>query len=393
MQLVVEFDRPNPMNTNRQSHLLAFALVFLSGVANAATDVEQPSAPAPEQWPFPLEVAVPFEPTPFQSGGRTHLVYEVYLRNFGSDAVTVRSIEVLDADAKIASPLAAFAGDQLSSILEPIAHTPGLEGMAKTQISPGASAVVFMWVTLDASAKVPTHFRHRVFTTDNAVKGPVVGTRTGLRVLGSPVTGVHWLGSDAPSNDSENHHRRGVLVMDGRAVISRRFATDWKQVENGAAFSGDKLDKLSYYAYGEPLRAVADARVVAVKDGLPDNVPGHNEEFHPAVPITRANVFGNSITLDLGNGQFAHYFHMQAGSLQVKAGDRVRRGQLLGRIGGSGDAREPHLHFEVTTSAKPLAGEGVPYVIDEYEMSAVGDRPAERRVRELPLKDEVVDFR
>jgi len=392
MQPVFEFIRPNPMNTNRQPLLLAFALAFLSTRAISATDVPQPGAPAAEQWPFPLEVAVPFEPTPFQSGGRTHLVYEVYLRNFGSDTVTVRSIEVLDADAKVASPLAAFAGDQLVSILEPIAHTPGVEGAAKTQISPGASAVVFMWVSLEASAKVPNHLRHRVFTTDNSVEGPVVGTRTGLRVLGSPVTGMHWMGSDAPSN-SENHHRQGVLVMDGRAVISRRFATDWLQVENGATFSGDKLDKRSYHAYGKPLRAVADARVVAVKDGLPDNVPGHNEEFHPAVPITLATVFGNSITLDLGNGQFAHYFHMQAGSLQVKAGDRVRRGQLLGRIGGSGDAREPHLHFEVTTSAKPLVGEGVPYEIDEYQMSAVGDRPAERRVRELPLKDEIVDFK
>jgi murein DD-endopeptidase MepM/ murein hydrolase activator NlpD len=225
------------------------------------------------------------------------------------------------------------------------------------------------------------------------VEGPVVGTRTGLRVLGSPVTGVHWLGSDAPSNDSENHHRRGVLVMDGRISMDRRFATDWKQVENGAPFSGDKLDKRAYYAYGKPLRAVADGRVVAVKDGLPDNVPGHFEAFHPAVPITLATIFGNRITLDLGNGQFAHYFHLQAGSLQVKTGDRVRRGQLLGRIGSSGDAREPHLHFEVTTSAKPAVGEGLPYVIDEYQISATGDRPAERRTRELPLKDEIVDFK
>jgi hypothetical protein len=30
--------------------------------------------------------------------------------------------------------------------------------------------------------------------------------------------------------------------LDGRAVISRRFAVDWKQVEDGAAFSGDTLE-------------------------------------------------------------------------------------------------------------------------------------------------------
>ncbi|HEV7609079.1 MAG TPA: M23 family metallopeptidase [Steroidobacteraceae bacterium] len=376
-----------------QSLLLGLALVLLSTVAIAAADTQQPNAPAAEQWPLPLEVAVLFEPTPFQSGGRTNLAYEVYLRNFGSDTITVRSIEVLDADARAAPPLTAIAGEQLDSILESVAHTPAVEGAAKTQILPGASAVAFMWVSLDRSARVPTHLRHRVLTADNVAEGPVVGTQNLLRVLTSPVTGMHWLGSDAPSNDPENHHRRGVLVMEGRATIDRRFATDWKQVENGAPFSGDKLDKRAYYAYGKPVRAVADARVVAVKDGFPDNVPGHFEAFHPAVPITLATIFGNRITLDLGHGQFAHYFHLQAGSLQVKAGDRVRRGQLLARIGASGDAREPHLHFEVTTSAKPIVGEGLPYVIDEYQISATGDRPAERRTRGLPLKDEIVDFR
>lgn len=78
--------------------------------------------------------------------------------------------------------------------------------------------------------------------------------------------------------------------------------------------------------------AVADGRVVTARDGLPDNVPGHAEAFHPAVPITLETVAG--ITLDLGGGQFAYYMHLQPGSLRVKVGDRVRRGQLLARVGG-----------------------------------------------------------
>ena len=122
----------------------------------------------------------------------------------------------------------------------------------------------------------------------------------------------------------------------------------------------------SYFAYGKPVLAVADGRVVMARDGLPENVPGHGESFHPAVPITLETVAGNTITLDLGGGQFAYYMHLQPGSLRVKAGDRVRRGQVLARIGCTGDAREPHLHFEVTTSSKLVSGEGVPYLIDRY---------------------------
>jgi murein DD-endopeptidase MepM/ murein hydrolase activator NlpD len=66
------------------------------------------------------------------------------------------------------------------------------------------------------------------------------------------------------------------------------------------------------------------------------------------------------ITIDLGDGQFAYYMHLQPGSLRVKAGERVRRGQVLARVGCSGDAREPHLHFELTDSPKLIAGEGLP---------------------------------
>lgn len=74
----------------------------------------------------------------------------------------------------------------------------------------------------------------------------------------------------------------------------------------------------------------------------------------------------------------------------MKAGDRVSRGALLAQVGGSGDAREPHLHFEVTTSSKLLAGEGVPYLIDRY--TSTSDGPAKIHTRELPLNHSVVTF-
>jgi murein DD-endopeptidase MepM/ murein hydrolase activator NlpD len=369
------------MNYRHQPLLLAFMFCMLGTVASAA-----------DRWPLPVEVLVPFAPTPFQSGGRTHLAYELHLRNFSSDTVALRSVEVLDAAKPSAPPLAAYTATEFASLLQPIGYSLDGASADATQLPPGASIVVFMWVSLAPAAKVPDRLSHRVITTDNEARAPAVAMQRGLREFTSPVTGTNWKANNGPSNDAENHHRRGVVVVDGRAVISRRYAVDWVQVENGATFTGDKRNKLAYHAYAEPLRAVADATVVAVTDGLPDNVPGHNEEFSPAVPITMATVAGNTVVLDLGGGLFAHYFHVQAGSIQVKTGDRVRRGQRIARIGGSGDAREPHLHFEVTTSAKLIAGEGVPYVIDEYRITAANGQPAGSRKRELPLKNEVVDF-
>ena|SRR5438270_10225290 len=84
--------------------------------------------------------------------------------------------------------------------------------------------------------------------------------------------------------------------------------------------------------------AVADGRVTTARDGLPDNIPGHGGAFHSAVPITFKTVAGNTISLDLGGGQFAYYMHLHPKSLRVKAGDRVRSGQVLARVGDSGDA-------------------------------------------------------
>ena len=346
-------------------------------------------------WPVQLEMRVLFEPTAFPSAGRTYLAYELYLTNFSNDSLALRRIDVLDAETPSDRPIAAFEGQELHALLQPVGIQRSGEEGGGNRLAPGGSVVVFMWVAVEPGARVPSKLRHRVVTAEATAEGAVIGThRTELKVLGSPVRGSNWLASDAPSNDADNHHRRGIFVFDGRAAISRRYAIDWMQVENGASFSGNARDKRSYYAYGKAVVAVADATVVTARDGLPDNVPGHNtpghQGFNPAVPLTIDTHAGNIITLDIGNGQFAFYCHLQPGSVRVKVGERVKRGQVMALIGDSGDAREPHLHFEITNSTKLLAGEGLPYVIDHFRVTS--EKGREDRTRELPLKDMVVNF-
>jgi murein DD-endopeptidase MepM/ murein hydrolase activator NlpD len=53
----------------------------------------------------------------------------------------------------------------------------------------------------------------------------------------------------------------------------------------------------------------------------------------------------------------------------VVAGDRVRRGQVLGKVGNSGNSVAPHLHFHVMDGPSPLASNGLPYRIDDFEVS------------------------
>jgi murein DD-endopeptidase MepM/ murein hydrolase activator NlpD len=82
------------------------------------------------------------------------------------------------------------------------------------------------------------------------------------------------------------------------------------------------------------------------------------------VPITSETVAGNHIVLDLGGGRYAFYAHFQPGSLKVKVGDRVTRGQVIGLVGNSGNSTEPHLHFHISDGVSPLGSEGLPYVLD-----------------------------
>jgi uncharacterized protein len=81
---------------------------------------------------------------------------------------------------------------------------------------------------------------------------------------------------------------------------------------------------------------------------------------HPS--LTLADATGNYVALDLGSQRFAFYEHLAPGLL-VKPGDTVRRGQVIGRVGSTGQASRPHLHFHVADANAPLAAEGQPYLL------------------------------
>ena len=249
-----------------------------------------------------------------------------------------------------------------------------------------------MCLAIDRALNVPAKLRHRLLLENSAAESPEIGTsHTPLHVLARPIVGSGWTADDGPSLDS--HHRVGVLVAGGLAQISRRFAVDWKITRQGVSFAGDARDVHSYFSYGKELLAVADAVVVRARDGLPDNIPRTAAGFSTAVPITAETLAGNSIALDLGGGEFAVYAHMQPGSLTVKTGDHVRRGQLIGRIGNSGrrcpraaPAFSVRLLRRIFSPAKEF-----PYLIDRYRAKGT-DGDWQERKKEFPLGPLLIDF-
>jgi murein DD-endopeptidase MepM/ murein hydrolase activator NlpD len=339
--------------------------------------------------PVQVQVRTPLQPTVLPSAGRNYLVYELHLQNLTAEPVTVRGIEVLDADQPAAAPVAELKETQLSASLRQV--TIGDDTGDIRRLGVGQGAVAFLCLAFEAKVPVPARLRHRVMLDKTVADGPAIETHTTpLQVLGRPLVGTDWTPDNNPSLYS--HHRMGLWVVDGEARISRRYAIDWKKYDSqGKTYAGDARDVHAYYAYGQKVLAVADGKVVAARDGFPDNVPKTEAGFEPARPVTLETIGGNQIIIDLGNGQFAAYFHLQPGSVGVRTGDRVRRGQLLARVGNSGDARWPHLHFQVTDKANVMASEGLPQLFDRYR-TKTGDQEWETRAGEYPMGDVVIDF-
>jgi murein DD-endopeptidase MepM/ murein hydrolase activator NlpD len=109
---------------------------------------------------------------------------------------------------------------------------------------------------------------------------------------------------------------------------------------------------------------VADAVVASVTDGLPEQTPG---KYPTNISVDEAD--GNSVILDLGEQHYAMYAHMQPGTIQVRVGQRVGAGQLLGLVGNSGNSVAPHLHFQVNDKASSLASNGLPYEIKDFQIT------------------------
>lgn len=346
--------------------------------------------------PVALQIRTSVEPTMFVSGGRQYLIYELDLQNYSVAAMNVRGIDVMEVSQQGVKPIATIDAPQLNAILRPTGINYGGYNNhphtdANRLLDAGRSAIAFMCIAFDGKATVPTQLRHRVHLEDASNDGPVISVqRQRLPVFGAPLTGSDWHPYSGPNLNS--HHRMGVMVVGGVAQNARRFAVDWLKVKNGELYSGDPRDVKSYFGYGEKLFAVADGTVVEATDMYPDNIPKTVAGFEPALPITMENVAGNRVVIALANGQFAQYMHMQPGSVRVKRGDRVQRGQWIGQVGNSGDSRKPHLHFQLVNSAQAFAGEGMPFVIDHFQMKAAGQEWT-RRNKEFPWGDDTAfDF-
>lgn len=153
----------------------------------------------------------------------------------------------------------------------------------------------------------------------------------------------------------------------------------------GLTHKGDGSHLADYYAYGRDVLAVADGEVVEVEaDATEANgrlkQPGESEEdFEKRTYAEQAKLLARSYKAPLGNyvilrhagGECSHYAHLKQGSVRVKAGDTVKRGQVIAQLGQTGNTTEPHLHFQLTDGPDPLYSRAVP-ILFKNAVNTVG---------------------
>jgi len=336
---------------------MQFSRALPLAAITAAATIVMPVADAHGQIPPSVEFRVPKTPTVAFTDSGAVLAYELFVTNLTAMPMTLRRVEVVSA-GKVLSSLS----DADTSLQRATSRVTQIPVADRLKLDGGARAIVYLWVPVDR-ANPPAQLRHRLTLQRDTVTEVLEGTTTPVEraaVSISPPVRGEWAAFNGPSNASG--HRRLVLALDGHTASGQRFAIDFLQVDSlgSSRRPGTEASKNSnYYAYGTELLAVADGVVAATKDSIPENVPGGR-----AVKIDLITVGGNFVGIDIGGGTYALYAHVQPGSLRVKVGDRVKRGQVIALLGNSGNSTEPHVHFQIADGPSFLAAEGLPYAAD-----------------------------
>jgi Peptidase family M23 len=348
------------------------------------------------RYPFALSPAIwnvlgPIIPVP-GTDARIHLAYTIELTNHSSQPMKIKSFQVVDPDRHNertgTNQVLSIRNEDITGLAQPFTVIPPtLDKRNYTNVlGAGQGSLVFFDVTYDNRANLPAHISHRVTVTETtqdgeiqtytAIDEPITVRHPDPVVLSPPLKGVRWLDGNGCCKQIGPH--RGIISpINGAIQPAEEFAIDFVQLDkNGRGYTGDIKDVKSFPYYGVPVYAAACGTVVEVLRDLPDQVPGANP-----TSIAIADVAGNHVIEDIGDGRYVMYAHLAPFSATVQVGDFIPKGHVLGKLGNSGNTDSPHLHFQVMDKPSPLGAHGLPFVFDHMyrEATYAGTVEAESR--------------
>lgn len=203
-------------------------------------------------------------------------------------------------------------------------------------------------------------------------------------IIGFPLRG-EWMAPNTPGKKIPSH---------GTDQLGERYAFDFLQVDwarTGKPFyqvslpqyllSGVSLNKC--YGWGQEIYAPCDGEIIKAEDGYKER-PRVNLFSDLSVALKNATTFnpeeddiqtvaGNYIIMKYSDHVYVAFAHLQTGSVTVSVGQVVRKGDVLGKVGHSGNSTAPHLHFQLMDSSDLLSAKGIPCAFEQYDLYQNGE--------------------
>jgi len=336
--------------------LFVFAICHSQNSSRDSLILIQPS--------FEINVSIP--PAPVKITGRQQIFYELKVSNFSQKSLAIKKIEVLDA--KDSSRLFVF---ETPEILRRF-YKPGVgtEEKDTSTVDPGSFGIVYVELVV-SKTPIPAFLYHRITCQvvganeeeQFFVNGPKtkVVSRSPVK-LQAPLKKGPWAAVYEPT--WVRGHRRVIYTVDGIARIPGRFAIDFIKLDDSGrfAFKDDNIIK-NWYGYNVEVFAVADGVISSTRDDFSESPTLSDQVKYDSRLAT-----GNYISIKISNGQYAFYEHLKPGSILVKPGQRVKKGEVIARVGFTGQSTGPHLHFHLSNRDSPLGAEGLPFVFENFSL-------------------------
>ncbi len=176
-------------------------------------------------------------------------------------------------------------------------------------------------------------------------------------------------------NDLYANHRRldlnnslvyGILDIH---TNSEMFAIDFSVIDSlGNEYSGDWDNNMNHYIFGNTVYAPASGKIVKVNNHFEDNKPGSMSFKIQDVKTNKDLLPGNCVFIDHLNGEYSFLVHLKKGSVTVKEGEMVRKGQPIGQVGNSGSSMYPHLHYQLGDNPNYTGSNGLPIYFHDYNL-------------------------
>ncbi|HKF21138.1 MAG TPA: M23 family metallopeptidase [Candidatus Angelobacter sp.] len=170
-----------------------------------------------------------------------------------------------------------------------------------------------------------------------------------------PFRGLGVVGQDWATNGG---HGAGHGGSNGN-----EFALDLRGLdENYAEQKNDADENASAAGWGREILAPAAGTVTYARNDVPNNPhPGKDPGLYTTLHDPIMAIAGNCVIIDHGNSEYSVMMHLQQGSVTVKVGERVAAGQVIGRLGNSGNSFGPHLHYQLQSGPQILHDQSLPF--------------------------------